>query len=84
MLASELGEETYNIAVPYQSIEDSFSAIQQAKETRNIRSVILGVRYESFTKDSAQGIKTHSIFSTAAYKLHHPKAFLNDFFSKNH
>lgn len=81
MLASELGEETYNIAVPYQSIEDSFSAIQQAKETRNIRSVILGVRYESFTKDPAQGIKTHSIFSTAAYKLQHPKAFLDDFFN---
>ena len=65
ILDDKLGYTTYNIAVPYQSLHDSFHAIKKAHETRGISRVVLGLRHETLCNDSNErDLKRHAIFTT--------------------
>lgn len=65
ILDDKLGYTTYNIAVPYQNLHDSFHAIKKAHETRGISRVVLGLRHETLCDDSNErDLKRHAIFTT--------------------
>lgn len=65
ILDDKLHTTTYTVAVPLQSLHDSFHAIKKTHETRGISRVILGLRHESLWDDPNEtDLKRHAIFST--------------------